>query len=129
MPTGVNLNQYAGCGSRVPRHCANERQFGLPDEPKVILSTSPRFWVVFNSRHRASGTSPSSIQSDHVDLLVMDGLTHLEYEHSTSIPVLWQASLDVLYLGVRMVTYWSQMVQPKKRSTITQRRQDCRELG
>ena len=38
VPTGVNLNRYSGNGSFIPWHCDNERLFGSPFEPKVIVS-------------------------------------------------------------------------------------------
>ena len=84
VPTGVNLNRYAGNGSRIPWHCDNERLFGSPFEPKVIVSMSLGHSVLFKLRRRASKNSPSQIRLDHGDLLVMDGLTQLEYEHSTA---------------------------------------------
>ena len=40
VPTGVNLNRYFRKGSRIPWHCDNERLFGSPFEPKVIVSMS-----------------------------------------------------------------------------------------
>ena len=84
VPTGVNLNRYAGNGSRIPWHCDNERLFGSPFEPKVIVSMSLGHSVLFKLRRRAPENSPSQIRLDHGDLLVMDGLTQLEYEHSTA---------------------------------------------
>ena len=38
----------------------------------------------FKARRRAPGEVPSSIQLDHGDLLVMDGLAQSEYEHCTA---------------------------------------------
>ena len=84
VPTGVNLNRYAGKGSRIPWHCDNELLFGSPFEPKVIVSMSLGHSVLFKLRRRASEDTPSQIRLDHGDLLVMDGLTQLEYEHSTA---------------------------------------------
>ena len=84
VPTGVNLNRYAGKGSRIPLHCDNERLFGSPFEPKVIVSMSLGHSVLFKLRRRASENTPSQIRLDHGDLLVMDGLTQLEYVHSTA---------------------------------------------
>ena len=84
VPTGVNLNRYAGNGSFIPWHCDNERLFGSPFEPKVIVSMSLGHSVLFKLRRRASENTPSQIRLDHGDLLVMDGLTQLEYEHSTA---------------------------------------------
>ena len=84
VPTGVNLNRYAGNGSFIPWHCDNERLFGSPFEPKVIVSMSLGHSALFKLRRRASKNSPSQIRLDHGDLLVMDGLTQLEYEHSTA---------------------------------------------
>ena len=84
VPTGVNLNGYAGNGSFIPWHCDNERLFGSPFEPKVIVSMSLGHSVLFKLRRRASENTPSQIRLDHGDLLVMDGLTQLEYVHSTA---------------------------------------------
>ena len=80
----MNLNRYAGNGSFIPWHCDNERLFGSPFEPKVIVSMSLGHSALFKLRRRASKNSPSQIRLDHGDLLVMDGLTQLEYEHSTA---------------------------------------------
>ena len=84
VPTGVNLNRYAGNGSCIPWHCDNERLFGSPFEPKVIVSMSLGHSALFKLRRRAPENTPSQIRLDHGDLLVMDGLTQLEYEHSTA---------------------------------------------
>ena len=73
MPTGVNLNRYAGNGSFIPWHCDNERLFGSPFEPKVIVSMSLGHSALFKLRRRASENTPSQIRLDHGDLLVMDG--------------------------------------------------------
>ena len=84
VPTGVNLNRYAGNGSCIPWHCDNERLFGSPFEPKVIVSMSLGHSALFKLRRRAPENTPSQNRLDHGDLLVMDGLTQLEYEHSTA---------------------------------------------
>ena len=84
VPTGVNLNRYAGDGSCIPWHCDNERLFGSPFEPKVIVSMSLGHSVLFKLRRRTPEKTLSQIQLDHGDLLVMDGLTQYEYEHSTA---------------------------------------------
>ena len=84
VPTGVNLNRYAGDGSCIPWHCDNERLFGSPSEPKVIVSMSLGHSVLFKLRRRTPEKTPSQIWLDHGDLLVMDGLTQSEYEHSTA---------------------------------------------
>ena len=84
VPTGVNLNRYSGNGSFIPWHCDNERLFGSPFEPKVIVSMSLGHSALFKLRRRAPENTPSQIRLDHGDLLVMDGLTQLEYEHSTA---------------------------------------------
>ena len=84
VPTGVNLNWYAGNGSFIPWHCDNEPLFGSPSEPKVIVSMSLGHSALFKLRRRASENTPSQIRLDHGDLLVMDGLTQLEYVHSTA---------------------------------------------
>ena len=70
--------RWEGITSRCPRHCDNERLFGLPDEPKVMVS------VLFKLRRGATRKSSSEIRLDHGDLLVMDVPTQSEYEHSTS---------------------------------------------
>ena len=122
VPTGVNLNRYAGNGSCIPWHCDNERLFGSPFEPKVIVSMSLGHSALFKLRRRTPENTPSQIRLDHGDLLVMDGLTQLEYEHSTASelegprvnlrsvgyhstlgPVHLQASLAVLYLQIRKI--------------------------
>ena len=88
VPTGVNLNRYAGNGSFIPWHRDNERLFGSPFEPKVIVSVSLGHSALFKLRRRASENTPSQIRLEHGDLLVMDGLTQLEYEHSTASELL-----------------------------------------
>ena len=84
VPTGVNLNRYAGDGSCIPWHCDNERLFGSPSEPKVIVSMSLGHSVLFKLRRRTPEETPSQIWLDHGDLFVMDGLTQSEFEHSTA---------------------------------------------
>ena len=84
VPTGVNLNRYSGNGSCIPWHCDNEPLFGSPFEPKVIVSMSLGHSALFKLRRRTSENTPSQIRLDHGDLLVMDGLTQLEYVHSTA---------------------------------------------
>ena len=84
VPTGVNLNRYAGDGSFIPWHCDNERLFGSPSEPKVIVSMSLGHSVLFKLRRRASEKTVTPIWLDHGDLLVMDGLTQEEFLHSTA---------------------------------------------
>ena len=84
MPTGVNLNRYAGDGSFIPWHRDNERLFGSPFEPKVIVSMSLGHSVLFKLRRRASEKTVTQIWLDHDDLLVMDGLTQDEFQHSTA---------------------------------------------
>ena len=81
VPTGVNLNQYAGPGSHIRWHSDNEPLFGPQNLPKLIISLSSGHSVVFQVR-RAPGDVPSSISLDHGDIL-MDGLAQLEYEHCT----------------------------------------------
>ena len=58
VPTGVNLNRYAGNGSCIPWHCDNEPLFGSPFEPKVIVSMSLGHSVLFKLRRRASENLP-----------------------------------------------------------------------
>ena len=84
LPTGVNLNRYAGWGSSIPWHSDDEPLFGDQGDPKVIVSMSLGSSVDFRVCSRGRRNAPSSIRLDHGDLLVMDGLAQLEYEHSTS---------------------------------------------
>ena len=84
VPTGVNLNRYAGDGSFIPWHCDNERLFGSPSEPKVIVSMSLGHSVLFKLCRRASEKTVTPIWLDHFDLLAMDGLTQEEFLHSTA---------------------------------------------
>ena len=88
VPTGVNLNRYAGTGSFIPWHRDNERLFGHPGEPKVIVSVGLGHSALFKLRRRALEYTPSEIRLDHGDLLVMDGLTQSEYVHSTASELL-----------------------------------------
>ena len=84
VPTGVNLNQYAGPGSFIRWHSDNEPLFGPQNYPKLIVGLSSGNSVEFKVRRRASGKVPSSIRLDHGDVLVMDGLAQSEYEHCTA---------------------------------------------
>ena len=84
VPTGVNLNQYAGPGSFIRWHSDNEPLFGPQNSPKLIVSLSLGNSVEFMVRRRASGNFPSSIRLDHGDVLVMDALVQSEYEHCTA---------------------------------------------
>ena len=77
----MNLNRYSGKGSCIPWHRDNERLFGYPFEPKVIVSMSLGHSALFKLRRRAPEKTHSQIRLDHGDLLVMDGLTQFEYEH------------------------------------------------
>ena len=86
--TGVNLNRYSGNGSCIPWHCDNERLFGSPFEPKVIVSMTLGHSALFKLRRRASENTHSRIRLDHGELLVMDDLTQLEYEHSMASELL-----------------------------------------
>ena len=81
VPTGVNLNQYAGPGSFIRWLGDNEPLFGPQNSPKLIVSLSLGNSV---ERCRAPGKVPSSIRLDHGDVLVMDGLAQSEYEHCTA---------------------------------------------
>ena len=63
----------------IPWHCDNERLFGSPFEPKVIVSMSLGHSVLFKLCRRAPENTPSQIRLDHGDLLVMDGLTQDEF--------------------------------------------------
>ena len=85
----MNLNRYAGNGSFIPWHRDNERLFGSPFEPKVIVSMSLGHSALFKLRRRASEITPSQIWLDHGDLLVMDGLTQHEYEHPIGVCALY----------------------------------------
>ena len=80
----MNLNRYSGKGSCIPWHRDNERLFGFPFEPKVIVSMSLGHSALFKLRRRASEKTHSQIRLDHGDLLVMDGLNQFEYLHSTA---------------------------------------------
>ena len=83
VPTGVNLNQYAGPGSFIRWHSDNEPLFGPQNSP-IIVSLSLWNSAEFKVRRRASGKVPTSIWLDHGDVLVMDGLAQSEYEHCTA---------------------------------------------
>ena len=93
VPTGVNLNRYFGSDSCIPWH--SESLFGPQNQPKLIVSMSLGYSVEFQVRRRAPGEVPSSIQVDHGDLLVMDGLqgprVNLTYRwvthHTASCPL------------------------------------------
>ena len=84
VPTGANLNEYAGSGSFIRWHSDNEPLFGPQNCPKLKVSLSLGNSVVFMVRRRASRNVPSSIRLDHGDVLVMDGLAQSEYEHCTA---------------------------------------------
>ena len=72
----MNLNQYSGKGSCIPWHRDNERLFGYPVGPKVIVGMSFGHSALFKLRRRApEKTLIFPIWLDHGDLLVMDGLT------------------------------------------------------
>ena len=77
-------DRYAGNGSFIPWHCDNERLFGSPLEPKVIVSMSLGHSVLFKVRRRAPENTPSQIRLDHGDLFVTDGRTQSECVHSTA---------------------------------------------
>ena len=72
-------------GIPYPMLCDKEPLFRRPCEPKVIHGKRERGTLgpaqVASSR---DGNFPSEIRLDHGDLLVMDGLTPVEFEHSTS---------------------------------------------
>ena len=73
VPTGVNLNQYAGPGSQgsyIRWHSDNEPLFGPHYSPKNIVSLSLGNSVEFKVRCRATGEIPSSTRLDHGDVLV-----------------------------------------------------------
>ena len=84
MPTGVNLNRYAGSGSFIRWHSDNEPLFGPQNLLKLIVCVSLGNSVEFMLRRRAPGNFPSSIRLDHGDGPVMDGLAQSEYEHCTA---------------------------------------------
>ena len=84
VPTGVNLNQYAGSGSFIRWHSDNEPLFGPQNSPKLVVCLSLGNSVEFMVRRRAPSNIPSSIRLDHGDVLVMDGLAQSEYEHCTA---------------------------------------------
>ena len=103
VPTGVNLNQYAGSGSFIRWHSDNEPLFGPQNLPKLIVSLSLGNSVEFKVRRRASGNFPSSIRLDHGDVLVMDGLAQSEYEHCTASE-LQGPRINLTYRGVAQDT-------------------------
>ena len=82
VPTGVNLNQYAGPGSLI--RWLTDTLFCPQNSPKLIVSPSLGNSVEFMVRRRAPGKVPSSIRLDHGDVLVMGGLAQSEYEHCTA---------------------------------------------
>ena len=85
VPTGVNLNRYAGDGSFIPWHCDNERLFGHPSEPKVIVSMSLGHSVLFKlRRRRPENTHSYKFDWIVVTFFVMDGPTQSEYVHSAA---------------------------------------------
>ena len=96
VPTGVNLNRYAGPRSCIRWHSDEEFLFGPPNQPKLIVSTSFGNSVEFEVRRRVSGDVPSSITLDHGDLLVMDGPAQSEYAHRT-VPVLQGPLVNLSY--------------------------------
>ena len=98
VPTGVNLNRYAGSGSCISWQSDNESLFGPQNKPKLIVSMSPGHSVEFQVR-RASGDVPSSFTLDLGDLLVMDGLAQLEYAHRT-VPGLQDPRVNLTYRWV-----------------------------
>ena len=77
-PTGVNQNRHSGVGSCIPWRSDNESSFDPQNLPKLTVSTSLGHSVEFEVR-RARDEVPSTIQLDHGDLLVVDGLAHSEY--------------------------------------------------
>ena len=83
VPTGVNLNQYAGPGSLIRWHSDDEPVFGPQNSPKLIVSMGLGYSVEFQVRRRATDGVPSPTSLDHGDLLVMDGLAQSECVHRT----------------------------------------------
>ena len=55
VPTGVNLNQYAGPGSHIRWHSDNEPLFSPQNSPKLIFSLSLGNSVEFKVRRREQG--------------------------------------------------------------------------
>ena len=102
VPTGVNLNQYAGPGSFIRWHSDNESLFGPRDSPKLIVSLSLGNPVEFKVR-RVSDSVTSSITLDHGDVLVMDGSAQLEYLHCT-MPGLQGPRVNLTYRWVAQHT-------------------------
>ena len=84
MPSGVNRDGYAGARSSIPWHCDNEFLCGRPREPNFTVSMSFGHSVLFKLRRCAPENAHSEVRLDHSDLLVMDGLTQSECEHSTA---------------------------------------------
>ena len=121
VPTGVNLNQYAGPGSFTRWHSDKEPLFGPQNSPKLIVSLSLGNSVEFMVRRRASGNFPSSIRLDHGDVLVMDGLAQSEYERCTASElqgprVKHTASCPPAgVVGCLLPTYTQGLVEPSSR--------------
>ena len=85
VPSGVNLNWYAGWGSSIPWHCDNEPLFGDQSDAKVVVTTraSDPLWT--SGCVVAGGAVLLLLLGWTMGyLLVMDGLAQSEYEHSTS---------------------------------------------
>ena len=96
VPTGVNLNRYAGKGSCVPWHRDNERLFGHRGEPKVIVSMSLGHSVLFKLRRRVSEKVTVSMSLGHSVLFKLPRRVT-----RSSLP---------LKFGWILVTFWSWMV-------------------
>ena len=73
--------QWGMCqrGTAITSPCS-AHQFSFKAHCQLEFRNSVKFMV----RRRARGKVPSSIQVDHGDVLVMDGLAQSEYEHCTA---------------------------------------------
>ena len=105
MPTGVNLNQYAGPRSCIRWRSENESLSGQPNQPKLIVCMSLGHSVEFQVR-RASWDVPSSITLDHGDLVAMGGPAQLEYARRTGLS-LGHTTRCVLSTSRAWVGVWS----------------------
>ena len=57
----MDLDRYAGAGSSIPWQRDTELLFGLPNEPKVIVSMGLGLSLLHKLRRRKSLASPSVV--------------------------------------------------------------------
>ena len=85
VPTGVNLNQYAGPGSFARWHSDKEPLFGPQNFPKLIVSDSSGNSVEFHGAFVARWVVfPLRFGWTTVTSWFMDGQAQSEYEHCTA---------------------------------------------